>query len=356
MPYRWTSRRRGKRTYKRGVKRRRKTWSGRRRLKTTLRGGRRGRHYTRFRKFKKRFKRGRNSSFRAIAKRVRQLPIPQLDTIYDDMHVGFTNTQGVDSWEGLGAPDTTARSMIAGLTLSADSIMMKMQQINSGGVVPEGWIMGRSAAVISSWEQKMRWNNVSNQPMKMTLYTLVARQDIPANFWNMFLGSTSSLLDLLETWFDDQYGSSVTSNRTLGHISFKLTDLASFKRFFRIAKVRNYTIQPGQQLNLKKYRRTPEYINTSRYFQPGIGPAVAAKKGNREYLWRLHSTTIESKDAGTASRVTPAYNFQTSYHYRVRYLANDTYNFQPPLTPVTGLTLHTIYPGTSTTGDLAPAT
>lgn len=273
------------------------------------------------------------------------------------MHVGFTNTQGVDSWECLGAPDATARSQITGLSCSADNIQLKLSQIASGSVVPTGWNMGRSAAIITSWEQKMRWNNVSNQVLRMTVYTLTARQDIPNVFWAQNLGVNRNLLDLLETWFDDQYGNtSLNPNRTVGHISFKLTDLAQFKRYFKITKVKNFTIQPGQQVNLRKFRRTPEYINTAKYFQPGVGPTIVAKKGNREYLWRLHSTTIESKDAGTAARVTPAYNFQTSYHYRVRYLANDEYNFQPPLSPVTGLTLHTIYPGTSTAGDLVPAT
>lgn len=270
--------------------------------------------------------------------------------------MGFTNTQGVDSWECLGAPDTTARNMIMGLTCSADNIQMKLRQIASSGVIPTGWALGRSAAIITSWEQKMRWNNISNQPMKMTLYTLVIKQDIPVAFWGRALGSTEDLLVLVSQMFADQYDSSVAENRTLGHISFKLTDVAAFNRYFRIAKVKSFTIQPGQTLNLRKFKRKPEYLNTAKYFQEGVGETIVGKRGNREYMWRLHSTTIESKDAGTASRVTPAYNFQTSYHYRVRYLANDQYNFQPPGVPVTGLTLHTIYPGTSTAGDLVPAT
>jgi len=287
---------------------------------------------------------------------VRQLPIPQLDTIYDDAHVGFSNSQGVDSWESLGAPDTTTRGFFMGLSCSADSIQMKILQMGSASVIPTGWTVGRSAAIVSSWEQKMRWNNVSNQTLRMTLYTLVARQDIPTVWWALNLGINHNILDLMEQWFDEQYGSSVNSNRTLGHMSFKLTDLAMFNRYFRISKVKSFTIQPGQQVNLRKFKRRPEYINTAKYYQAGVGNAVVAKKGNREYMWRLHSTTIESKDDGSASRVTPAYNFQTSYHYRIRYLANDTYNFQPPANPVTGVTLHTIYPGTSTVGDLLPAT
>lgn len=353
-PRRWRSRR--------AVKRRGRKWGKRkgafkrRGLKTTLRGGRKGYRRHRMNKFKKRFHRGKNTSFRAIAKRVRQIPIPQLDTIYDDMHAGFTNTQGVDSWECMGANDQTARAITAGLTCSADNIIMKLTQINSGSVVPTGWALGRSAAIITSWEQKMRWNNISNQPLKITLYTLRCRQDIPAVWWTLNLGTTNNILDLMETAFDDQYGSTIAANRTIGHIAFKLTDIALFRRYFKIVKITSFTIQPGQEKVMRKYKNKPEYLNTTKFYQPQVGFPNCAKKGNREYLWRIHSTTTESKDQVGASRTTPAYNFQTSYHYRVRYLAHDQYNFQPPAAPTAGLTLHTIYPGTSTVGDLVPAT
>jgi len=256
----------------------------------------------------------------------------------------------------MGAGETTNRNITMGLSCSADSIQMKLSQINSTAVVPAGWVMGRSAAIITSWEMKMRWFNVSNQILKVTLYTIRLKQDIPPVWYALNLGGTGDILTLLEQMFDDQYNNSVNSNRTIGHMAFKLTDVAAFKRYFKISRVSTFVLQPGQEKTMIKFRRKPEYINTAKFFQPGVGFTTVGKKGNREYMWRVHSTTLESKDAGSAARVTPAYNFQASYHYRVRYLANDEYNFQPPAVPISGITPHTIFPGTSTVGDLAPAT
>jgi len=283
------------------------------------------------------------------------MPTVASDTVYDDASVAFSDGQGGDSLECYGAPDITNRSLIQGLTCSADSIQMKIRQ--AAVIAPTGWAAGRSKFVINSWEQKMRWSNLSNMPLTITIYTVRVRQDVPASVDGLNLGLTSNILDWLSDMFNQQYGSTVTMNRTLAHLAFKLNDVAKFGRWFKTVKVMTRTIQPGQHLNLRKFRRTPEMINTAKWYDYNLTDfGFVAKKGNREYFWRVHSNMVESKDAGAAARTSPAYNFETSYHYRISFLANDQYNFQPPAVPVTGLTLHTIYPGTSTAGDLVPAT
>lgn len=282
------------------------------------------------------------------------MPTIASDTCYDDASVAFSDGQGGESMECYGAPDATNRSLVLGLSCSADNIQTKISQ--AVALAPTGWNIGRSKVLVNSWEQRMRWSNLSNMPLTMTLYTLIVRQDVPAQQDGLLLGSTANLLDWLSTMFNEQYASSVTINRTISHISFKLSDVAKFGRWFKVARARTYTIQPGQHLNLKKFKRRPELINTSKFYSQGFSYQIVGKKGNREYFWRVHSNTVESKDAGAAARTSPAYNFDTSYHYRFSFLANDEYNFQPPAIPVTGLTLHTIYPGTSTAGDLLPAT
>lgn len=203
----------------------------------------------------------------------------------------------------------------------------------------------------------MRWVNISNQPLKMTLYTLKMRQDIPQFFWGHNVGNNASIFTVMQSMFDSQYANALAANRNIGHIAFKLSDIAQFGRYFKIVKVKSFTIQPGQEHTMRKFKRKPEYINTAKYWNDTTDNIeVVARKGSREYIWRVHSIMTESSDAGAATRLAPAYNFQTSYHYRFKYLANDQYNFQPPAAPVTGLTLHAIYPGTSTANTLGPAT
>lgn len=283
------------------------------------------------------------------------MPIVASDTAYDDASVAFGDGQGSEGLESYGAPDFTNRNAVCGLTCSADSIQMKLNQANA--LAPTGWVLGRSKLVVNSWEQRMQWVNLSNMPLTITVYTLRVRQDVPAIIDGLQLGLTANIWDWVEQMFKGQYQSSLATNREIGHISFKLTDVAKFGQYFKVAKTLTRTIQPGQHLALKKFRRKPEMINTAKWWSGAIpGLQSVAKKGNREYMWKVHSNMTESKDAGAAARTTPAYNFNTSYHYRFSFLANDQYNFQPPAIPVTGLTLHTIYPGTSTVGDLVPAT
>lgn len=343
------------------VKRRGRKWGKRkgafkrRGFKTTIRGGNRGVRGKRTFRWKKKFRGGRKFSFRKLAKRVMAMPTVASDTVYDDASVAFADGQGAESMECYGAPDITNRSIIQGLTCSADSIQMKISQAIP--IAPTGWTAGRSKMVVNSWEQRMQWTNLSNMPMTITIYTLRVKQDVPTITDNLDLGVTSNLLDWLSRMFNAQYGSSVVENRTIGHMAFKLTDVAKFGQWFKVSKTMTRTIQPGQHLALKKFSRKPEMLNTAKWFSTFVNNFVfIAKKGNREYFWKVHSNMTESKDAGAAARTSPAYNFNTSYHYRFSFLANDEYNFQPPAVPVTGLTLHTIYPGTSTTGDLNPAT
>lgn len=235
-----------------------------------------------------------------------------------------------------------------------------MQQANT--VKPTGWAFGRSKMIVASWEQKMKWVNISNQPLTITMYTLRLKQNIPQDFMGQDLSSTSSLLDLMIQWFQQQYADLTGDyNRTVRHPAFKLTDIAQWSKFFRIAKTSTFKIMPGDMKTMRKFRNKPQMINTAGLFNTQTSPAWnnvnwIAMKGERHYLWKVHSMQVDNEGDSGACRISPAYNFETFYHYRFSWLAHDEYNFQVAAVPHTGdANYRVIFPGTSTKGALAPA-
>lgn len=290
-----------------------------------------------------------------MVRKVRLIPQPALDTLYDDFQAEHTNHIGGGTWECYGAPDNTTTNVALGATISADNILFKMRQLDR--LKPTGWVLGRSKAIVSSWEQKMKWTNLSNQPMKLHFYTLVTRRNVPTANSGQQLGYNGNILEVLDNWFNDQYAASLANiDRTLQHPAFKLSDVAKFNFYWRVARITTRTIQPGQTFYMRKYKRRPETINTAKYYDIAfVGGDQACLKGQREYMWRIEADLVESKAGSDASIITPAYNFFTSYHYRFAYLANDVYNFQPPAIPNVIADPWSIYPGTSTATALAPA-
>lgn len=216
--------------------------------------------------------------------------------------------------------------------------------------------------IVTSWEQKMKWVNISNQPLSITLYTLKVKQNIPWNLNNLNFLTTASLLDLMIAWFNQQYGTTETNyDRTVRHPAFKLTDITQFGKFFRIVRAKTFKIMPGDMKAMRKFKNKPQVINTQGLMSiepaPGAGDVNhVAMKGERHYLWRVHSMQVDNEGDSGASRIAPAYNFETMYHYRYTWLAHDASNFQLAAIPHTGDTNYrVIYPGTSTKGALAPA-
>jgi len=319
----------------------------RKRTFKTKRFARRGKYRGRTFKFRKNKyrKSGKKSSF--LRKKIQRMPTPALDTLYDELGYSYDNTQNADLWVS-GGVEATSTSKITGMTMSADDKVLQLQVLNSTAIKPPGWVLGRSKSVITSWEMKMRWMNISNQPMTVTLYTLRTKSDVPLTAANR------EFFTHLKTNFDDQYSSSGSgANLTISHPAFKFSDCAWFMQYWKIKRVRSYKIMPGDMLALKKFRNKPRMFDTAKYHKALAD--LAAYKGDLHYVYKIHAATLESKETDEYTRVAPAHTFDCIYHYRMCALANDEYNLSVPAAGSTGLTLHTIYPGTSTVGDLDPA-
>lgn len=313
-----------------------------------------GRKWKGKKKWKRTGYRGKKSSFRRLAKRVQGLPIPAKDLCYDEFEASFGNgVQGADQLNALGAPSTTQRNILMGASFSADSVYMKTRQMNS--LAPTGWVIGRSKAIVNSWRQKLTWQNTSNQIMSFTVWTLVCKQDISnLELTANTLGQDVDLLDAINTMMSNQYGATgLSAARKYNHPAFTFKDLAKWSKYFRVAKVKTYQLVPGGMKTLIKFKSRPETINTAVYNSTA---GMVCKKGNREYLYRVHATLLEEKEGNAGQLVTPAYNLYGTYHYRFTFLANDQYDFQPPREEQTGLTVQAMRWGNSTKTDLDPAT
>lgn len=281
------------------------------------------------------------------------LPIPAKDLVYDEFEASFTNgTNGADQLNALGAPSVTQRTVLMGATFSADSVFMKVRQMAS--IAPTGWVVGRSKAIVNSWKQKLTWQNTSNQMMTFTVWTLIAKQDIGSTeITGNTLGTTADLLEAINTMMVNQYGATgLSAARKYNHPAFTFKDLAKWSKYFRVVKVKTYKLVPGATKSLVKFKKRPEVINTAVY---NTTAGMVCKKGNREYLYRVHSTLLEEKEGDLGQLTTPAYNLYGTYHYRFTFLANDQYDFQPPREEQTGLTVHAMRWGNSTVTDLDPA-
>lgn len=277
------------------------------------------------------------------------------------MAFSYLNNEGGDSWECGGGPDATARGFSQGITCSADNIRMKLSQAEV--IKPTGWALGRSKFMVNSWEQKMKFVNISNQPLTITFYTLKTRTEIPYDLLALNLSGINSLLNIIEQLYGQQYNQAPITNfnRTVNHPAFKLTDLAVFQKYFKIVKVTNIKLMPGGVKVMKKFRNKPQVINTAGLMNTGTSPTavdtnIGALKGERHYLWRNNSFMVENEGDGNRSRIAPAYSFETTYHYRMSFLAGDEYTGQIAAIPHIGdANYRVIYPGTSTKGALLPA-
>jgi len=334
-----------KRVYSRYVK---KGWLKPKRLKKRKY---RGRYY------KKKGGRGRKSFSRAMIKKVAKLPLPALDTAYDAVNNRYGNTQGGNSWDAL-ARVTSGKSIVTGFTCSADDKFFQMKQANQAAVKPTGWVLGRSKVIISSWEQIFKFRNISNQDLSITFYTFRLKSDVAPTYGATGDSSSNGFINLWKDWYDEQYASAGSSAYvTYNHPAFKLTDIAAFNKYVNIKKTVTFKVLPGQEKTMRKFRRKPKAINTAIDYDYTLNePRAAGYKGDLHYFWRVNASMLEQKDGASYALTTPAHTVYTSYHYRISHLANDDYNLAVgPTPPGTSYTLQTIFPGTSTKGDLDPA-
>jgi len=326
---------------KKGLFKPRRTWTKTRKFK------RRGKYRGRTVKYRKRNFRKSGRKFSSLAKRINKIPMPALDTLYDELGVSFNNIQNEDLWFSAGT-ESTSTAKTTGMTCSADDKVLQMLVANTSAVKPSGWVLGRSKTIITSWEMTMRLINISNQPMTITLYTRRSKSDVP------LIAANREFFTEMKSAFDAQYGSSGSAaNLTINHPAFKFSDCTWFRNYWKILRAKSYKIMPGDMIALKKFKRKPRLLDTSKY-HPALGD-ISAFKGDLHYIWKVHATTMEAKEGDEYTRVVPAHTFDCIYHYRLCALANDEYNLSVPGAGSSGLTLHTIYPGTSTAGDLAPA-
>lgn len=246
----------------------------------------------------------------------------------------------------------TKANVILGASFSADSVAFKVRQLDR--LKPTGWVIGRSKAIVNSWRQKITFQNTSNQMMTFTFFTFICKQDINEfEISSNALGSLADLLDAVNTLLVNQYGATGLSfARKYNHPSFTFNDMAKWGKYFRMVRARTYKLVPGATKTFVKFKKRPEVVNTAVY---NISNGTVCKKGNREYMYRVHADLLEQKDGTGAQLTTPAYNLYSSYHYRFTYLANDQYDFQPPAEEQTGLTRWAMRWGNSTRTDLEPA-
>lgn len=286
-----------------------------------------------------------------MRKKLNAIPTPARDTYYDSIEVQGNADEGLEPWFTMGDL-TTTNGRTTGLTHSADDIKLQLQVLNANA--PTGWVLGRSKAIISSWEMKYRIMNNANFPLKASLYTLKWKENLN---YPPGISDGATLTDLLDAWLWNQYNVTNSGPRTVDFGAFKLSDVSMFNKYLKVVKIKSINLQPGQYKCFKKFKRKPTHIDTSQWYITGSSPFYTsmARKGSLAYMWRFHTPLLNSASSAFQTQAVPDFSMVTYYHYRMTYLANDSYNMIIGPSPTTGLTLHTIYPGTSTAGALAPA-
>lgn len=192
---------------------------------------------------------------------------------------------------------------------------------------PTGWTLGKSKAIMNSYEMGITVHNPSNVPIRVVLNTLKCRRD---QNYEPGVSATTCLRDDIQRWFDGQYGSTATAIG-IEYTAFKLSALASFTYNWRIVKKRIKVIQPGQSMYLRKFRRRPKLYNTAELYDSLTSPFIKkrALKGDLHYLWEVEPQITKDTANASIKTVTGSLDFLYKIHMRMSYFANDTYSSDP---------------------------
>lgn len=189
---------------------------------------------------------------------------------------------------------------------------------------PTGWTLGKSKAVINSWEMGITVHNPANTPTKVTLWTIKWKRD--QNF-QPGVSQTICFRDQLEQWYNAQYGTTSTA-QGIEYTAFKFSALAQFSQNCKIVKKSTRIIQPGQSKMWKKYRYRPKMYNTALLYDSLNSPFIIkrALKGDLHYLWEIEPQITKDTANTSVKYLVGSLDFLYKIHMRMSYFANDTYS------------------------------
>lgn len=291
-----------------------------------------------------------------MKKKLKQVMVPAKSLFYDALQGRVSTTQGTSAWFSLGNLQTQ-NSILTGFTGSAESVpYLLVGPINNDGT--SGNALGRAKTIIHSWEQVFRWTNQSNCPLTLECYTLKCKQNLHLDgSASSGLTTSSTMKDFMSRCMYTQYNTTPSFPNDIDHPGFKLSDLAEFARYFKTIRHKTMVIQPGESMQMRKYKIKPrEYNESLMYDSIAARLKLLAIKGSVQYLWRITGTP-QSAASGTSTTLCDVkLAFVVSFHYRMSgYSYNNYENYGATNLP-TGISITNIYPGTSEAKAAAPVT
>lgn len=192
---------------------------------------------------------------------------------------------------------------------------------------PTGWSLGKSKALVNSWELGIRVQNPTNTPVKVTLYTLKFKRD--QNF-EPGVSQTTSLRDQFELWFNSQYGTQGTSI-TIEYPAFKFSALAMFTKNIKIVRRSTKVLESGHFYEWRKFRKRPKLYNTATMYNPLQAPYIIkrALRGDLHYMFEIEPYTQQYEAGANIQYLRAHLNFLYKIHMRFSYFANDEYSYDP---------------------------
>lgn len=222
--------------------------------------------------------------------------------------------------------------------------------------------LGKSKSILNSWETTYTFTNIDNDPLKIECFGIKCINDL--GYDDVSNSLANDIIDFVK-WINDQMKESY--NNFVGPATaiesdqpgFKLSDLPIFLRHFRIKSHKTRLLQPGEVTTFRKFKNRPKVWKESDIWSiTQNNPKLLAAKGSMHYIFRLSSIPVNSAGAGpsgvTFGRIYA--NCIQTRHYRHGFLYGDSYNgyLTNPL-PTTIATEKSIFPGTSTANNNAPA-
>jgi len=190
----------------------------------------------------------------------------------------------------------------------------------------------------------------------MECYTLKCRQNVHLDgSANSGLSASSTIKDFLQRCMVTQYGSSGVLNIGIDHPGFKLSDCVEFGRYFKVVRHKTSTIQPGESLQMRKFKVKPRTYDEAVFWDATSSRLkVLAIKGSLTYLWRITGTPQSAAGGVTATLCDVKLAYVVSYHYRSTGYSYNDYTYPSASALPNALSIENIYPGTSEAKAAAP--
>lgn len=381
-------------------------------MKKSYKKGTKRRYAPRSKSSKKRYvKRGPLKKKRRIGftpKQMASYVVQQNIRWYDVMKVLQNNPAGGVQYTGFGLANTSLVTSPYSFTSSPEDLYYLAAVLASN---PQAALAGRTKFAMKSWYSKWNITNPNNFPMEIALIELICKKDIPA-VWNWgyaaaqatglgTINAANTRLDFsFESWWNSQMGQmthpvlagsnaisdlsgtnpnapnsagSVTPAAIITQPGVRLTDLANFRKFFRIKKVSKRVVQPGAAAVFARKCPRPYVMDTRDWFTSSSwGNAtyaqtaanynikLSARAGQRHFVFRMIPRVGATSVGGSTTHITyPAGSIiciqEKSIVYNVLQSPNDSISFNNALSTDAVGTSTVIFPGTSTKGVTAPA-